>query len=153
MTKVKAVGLAVVAAAGALLVACGDDNEKALSKSEYLKNVNAICAKFRGQTEATASEIFAADRPPTQEEFGKFVDAVVAIAKKERSEFRELPRPEGDQETIEKIIDAQDKGLARFKRAKTDRAVFKAIALEETEDPFKRADRLAASYGLDKCAG
>lgn len=68
--------------------ACGGDDD-GLSKSEYLRRGNAICAKIN----------------PTVPDLPNI--------KNQLAQLRDLPAPEGDEEDVERIFDAADEALRR----------------------------------------
>ena len=134
--------LAATLAAG-VIAGCGGDDPKPLSKAEYLKRGNAICAKGQKAVRAEAEKL---GDSPSNAEIKKFgTDVFVPRTEDQIEELRDLEPPKGDKETVEKIYDTAQDALDKVK---DDPGV-----LTRTDDPFSEANELARNYGLTTCAG
>ena len=141
MRKYGCATVVVLLAAGA---AAGCGGEEALTKSEFLKQGNAICAKGGKQIDAAAEKTFSKGEP-SKKEITKFAeeDAIPNIDK-QVSDLRELEPPKDDKDKVKKILDSADDAL---KKVKDDPAIFAA-----GKDPFADTNKLALDYGLKRCA-
>lgn len=141
MRKYGCASVVVLLAAGA---AAGCGGEEALTKSEFLKQGNAICAKGTKKIEAAAKKTFAKGEP-SKKEITKFAeDEAIPAVEKQVSDLRELEPPKDDKDKVKKIVDSADGALSK---AKDDPAI-----LASDKDPFAEANKLASDYGLKKCA-
>ena len=131
----------------ALLVtgaAAGCGGEEALTKSEFLKEGNAICAKGSKEIEAAAEKAFG-KKEPSKKAITKFAeDEAIPSVEDQVSGIRDLKPPKADEEKVKKILDAVDEALSK---AKDDPSIFAS-----GKDPFADANKQSAAYGLTKCA-
>lgn len=129
---------------GAVLGGCGGDDDKALSKAEFLKQGNAICDKGNKKLSAAAEEAFGKKSQPTKQDIAKFAEEeAIPAVESQLSDLRALEPPKADKAEVDKILATAD---AALKKAKADPAVFAG------SDPFEEANRMAGDYGLEKCA-
>ena len=143
-------GLTSIVALGAafVLAACGGEDR--LSREEFQKQGNAICAKYDKQIDAVAT-------PSSIEEVSGYVDKVVPLVEKEISEMKALKPPEEDQESFDRMIAkgeetkeaGEELGAAAEKR---DEAAVQR-ALQKGQAAGNESDRLAGELGLDDCQG
>ena len=139
----RSVALALVLA----LVGCG--GEERLSKREYLRQADAICAKYERR-------LVAIPEPRTLREVPSFIDRGLPLATEERAELEELRPPEAEEAEIERLLAQVDETIEELERlrdaaAARDRAAAQAAAAR-LEESSGRAARLARSYGLEECA-
>lgn len=147
--------LAASLAAGSLLAACGGDDDddgnggEALSKAEYIRQGDAICAEGDREIEQAAEEQFGgSEDQPTEEEIGEFAqEEVLPNLQDQIDRLRELPAPEGDEEEVEAIYDAADEGIQQLEEAGPEGFV------EQGDEAFEEANRLAGEYGFQNCGG
>jgi hypothetical protein len=137
--------------AAALLAGCGggDDSsststQAALSKSEFLKQGNAICAKGNQATNKIANQTFTQNQQPTQAQLQQFTTQVTPIIQGEIDGIKALGAPAGDEQQVNAILDDAQSALDK---AKQDPSVF------ANGDPFKKANQEAKAYGLTACGG
>ena len=135
----------MVAGAGA---GCGDDDEEALSKAEYIKQGDAICKKAGADLEKEVEDMFpdlGPNEEPTEEQLTTFVDdAFKPNADGQLDDLRDLPPPEGDEDTLNGIYDGFEEAVATVEDDPT-------ILLEE-DDPFEAPSQEAADYGFKDCS-
>lgn len=148
-----AIGLLAVVALGGVAAACGNDSgESALSKPDYLRKANAICVELNRERERVAAKHFpSTEEPPTVEQLQAFAEEFSATNRDKIGELRALSAPEGDETEVDAIYDAADRVSEGLTRVATD----EDLALETLEGDVpgaEQADRLAAEYGLTKCA-
>jgi hypothetical protein len=144
--------LGTALAAALLLAACGDDDDGgdddgavALSKEEYLAEGDRICARGTELMAQEALERFEGEQPSRQEaeDFGQ--EVVVPTLTDQLGQLRDLPAPEGDQETVDQIYDGVDEGIDALE---SDPGVF---VEPNTGGAFDDANRLAQAYGFTQC--
>jgi hypothetical protein len=144
----------------ALLVAagCDDDDDdsgsttttSSLTKSEYIREANRICKKQDAKIERASQQFFADapndEEPPPQEvaQFGK--KTVFPAIQDEIDRIEALGAPEGDEEEVQKMLDAAKSGLAKLE-AHPNQLEKGGIA-----SSFEEFQKLASAYGLDECA-
>lgn len=143
-------GLALLAlfAAG-----CGGDDEEALSKPEYVKQGNAICAKFNKDIEADTEKAFAgieSEKDLTADVARTFFEGALPKFNAAIDDLKELKAPEGDEETVDKIYEAGEKEADQISDAMEDDAKVKALVTSESVTP--EFEKLSKDYGLDTCA-
>ena len=135
------VGLAPVAA-------CGED-EKPLSKSEYLERARTICREGNQELAQATQEEFKdvkQGEKPTPEQLERYArDVVVPMVRKQVASLRDLPGPEGAADQVDEIYDAFERALARIEK---DPALLTGSPNLEI---FKEADELSKKYGFPVC--
>jgi hypothetical protein len=144
--------LAAVLVVGLTLSACGGDDDSsstattatALSKSEFLKQGNAICATGNKAIDQAASKAFTQGQKPTQAQVEQFTAQITPIIQGEIDGIRALGAPAGEEQQVNAILDDAQSALDE---AKQDPSVFL------NGDPFKKANQESKAYGLTACAG
>ena len=136
----------LVAALG--LGACGGDDERPLTKAEYIERGSAICTEGSQKIEAGAKATFSQQGSiPPVEEIRQFADEIVApTIENEVERLRELGPPEADEERIEDILQAGSDGVDTVREDAT-------ILLSRTDDGFNTYRELSSAYGLQNCGG
>ena len=148
LKKAAVLTLVAVAFAG-----CGDDDDngsgggESLSKAEYIKRGDRICREGdREIARATEEKFGGRTEDPPDEEVADFVlDEVIPNIEGQISDLRDLPAPEGDEDTVNAIYDEADKSIDAVKDDPE-----KAVA-EGAENPFAEANKLARDYGFEHC--
>jgi hypothetical protein len=126
------------------LAGCGGGSDDRLTKDEFLKQGNAICAKGDKQIETAAGKAFATPDNPTKAEVVTFAKTVVLpTVQDEVDELRALSPPKEDEARIDEILDKAQAALDKL-RANP--------ALLVSDTGFEEANRLAGAYGLTACA-
>ena len=139
LTYLGAVGAALLA------IGCGgdDDGGSSISKQEFLKQGNEICAKGNQELDQAANETFSGG-PPSEEEVVTFVDdELLPNVEGQVSDLRDLGAPEGDEDEVNAILDAADQAIEAI--GDDPAAAFRG------DDPFAEANQLARDYGLVAC--
>jgi hypothetical protein len=141
--------VAVVLATSAFAAAgCGGSDDKGssgletsdLSKSEWIAQADQICAESDDGIEQKAGQFFKGR--PTPETQAQFVQqTVVPGIESANDQIRELGAPEGDEEQVQAMLDAADRGLAKVK---ADPSALEKGALDE-------GSTLSRQYGLKVC--
>ena len=134
-----------------LVAGCGGGGVSGdgLTREEYAKQADAICAKYKRQTDAL-------DRPATLEDLANVADDVIPILKKARDELRELKPPANEQTAASSWLDQfeviiSDVEKIRDKAKENDSAGVQKLAQPALEHN-KRANDLATQLGMTTCA-
>jgi hypothetical protein len=150
--------LAAVAAL-ALIAGCGggsdssgstDATTSSLTKAQFLKQGNAICAKGNKEIEEGFEEFgkehhFSKKNQPSQAELEEAAEEVlIPNIRREIDDIRALGAPSGEEAEVEAVLAAAEKGLEKGEEDP-------GAMIEEGEGPFKEANKLAREYGLVKC--
>jgi hypothetical protein len=152
--------LAALAAISMIVAGCGGSDDStdstagsdssALTKAEFLKQGNAICAK--GEKELNEEfekfaeeENLSENKPPTEAQLTKASEEFfLPIIKEQVEGIRELSPPAGEEQQVDKLLTAAEEGI---EKAEED----PASLANEKEDPFAEANEMANKYGLTKC--
>ena len=133
-----------------LLAGCGGNGGGGtLTRDEYAAQADAICAKYKKQTDAL-------DRPATLPDLADVADDVIRILAKARGELRDLRPPAGEQATASSWLDQFDVVISdvekiRDKARAKDSAAVRQLA-EPALDHNNRANELAKQLGMKTCA-
>jgi hypothetical protein len=139
--------------AASILAGCGGGSSSStssepLSKSEFLAQGNAVCAKGGKEIQAAGQKLFSQSKAPSQAAQEKFVtDTLIPNIQSQIDGIEALPAPSGDEDQVKAITDAAQSALDK---AKADPSVLTDQG--GGSDPFAQANKLAKSYGLDQCA-
>jgi hypothetical protein len=136
-----------------LVVGCGGGSSSSgesgsLSKSELIKQGDAICKKGEEELEAEANE-FAQDHgldtnKPTKAQQEEVIQKVVAPAiQKQAEELRQLGIPSGEEGAVEEILDSLEKGTKELEE--------EPGKLLQGTNPVAKASNLAKQYGFSNC--
>jgi hypothetical protein len=112
------------------------------------KKAEAACKKGEEEIQkdfATFGKEHENIKKPSEADYAELVDDVlVENAEQEVEEIRALGTPEGDEEKVEAMLEAREKGI---ESAQDDP---KAV-VRGGEDIFAEASKLAKEYGLEEC--
>jgi len=147
--KRKMAGLALLAAT-ALAAGCGGDEEEALSKAEYLKQGNKICADFNEDVQKDAQEAFAGLQTAddlTPEKAQEFFDTALPKFEAAIDDLDALGAPEGDEGTVQAIVDAGRNDAQKIEDAEGEEIT--GFVTQESATPD--FDKKAEDYGLEEC--
>lgn len=155
--------LAGVLAAVLILVGCGgggsddststssDSSTAALSKAEFIKKADAICTAGGKRTQEefaayTKEKKLTGKQEPTPAQLTEVSDEIqVPALKRQAEEIRALGAPTGEEDQVNKLVDAIDEGIENVEAADPKEALASLSTL------FAEADKLAAAYGLKVC--
>ena len=144
-------GLLMLVVAGALLVVAGcggsgsGSSEPRLTKAEFLREGNAICAKGTRKIDHVGLTFFKTPGRPTAQETIAFATRVaVPTAQSEVDQLRTLRPPADDEATVKSLL---DKTQAAVTRVRVD------PSLLGRPNGSDEANALARAYGLSACAG
>lgn len=136
--------------------ACGDgsssagptDEDSSPTRSAYLEQANGICSTLSDELEALAEEEFGdPTKPPSEAARRSYLDQAQALTERRSTELRELERPPGDVQQLDRIYDALDRSNRELAKRPVD------APGGEPPEAVLRFQRLAREYGLDACAG
>jgi hypothetical protein len=145
--RLSAAVAAVLATSAIAAAGCGgngdDDSGLAtsdLSKSEWITQADRICAESDQGIEQKAGQFFKGR--PTPETQAQFVQQVVVPGiESSNNQIRELGAPDGDEDQVQAMLDAANRGLATVK---ADPSALEKGALDQ-------GSALAKQYGLKVC--
>jgi hypothetical protein len=126
----------------------GDGGGSSISKAEFIKKADAICAKG-SETANEEAEEFAEDNNvdtenPTPEQLEEVVSDVVAPnIQIEAEEIAALGAPQGDEAEVEAIVNSVEEAVSALEGDPSK--------VGEGESPLAEATKLAKSYGLKNC--
>jgi hypothetical protein len=138
-----ALAFAIVLAA----VGCGGSGR--LSKRDYAKQADAICAKYNAKLRAI-------DRPRRIAELPQYVDRALPVARRGTDELRSLEAPKDEERTAREWLDQNHVVVAAMERLReaakrNDRGGIE-VALSEGNAANRAANQLARKLGLRVCA-
>jgi hypothetical protein len=149
----RAVSLLLAVAAVALVAGGCGSKGKRLSKAEFVKRANAICAKYEQRVQSRMAGITAGD----EKQLASSIEKVLPVIREGNDELRSLKPPEGLQGHYDRwmrIADAEVAAASKLHDAlrKSDRKAIQAAFAElQTKDVDQ--DRLARQeLGLNGCA-
>jgi hypothetical protein len=128
----------------------GDSSSASLTKAEFLKQGNAICAKGNDEIEARFEAFgkehhLSQSKQLTEAELAEASETIlIPTVRKQVDGIRALGAPSGEEQEVEKVLDAADEALEKAEENP------KLLAAQNA-GPFARANKLAREYGLVKC--
>jgi hypothetical protein len=131
----------------------GEISTSSLSKAEFIKRADAICAKGQQQVERnfgayakkTNLNVQQVTKNPTKQQVDGLVHSVLLPAiKQEVTQIRALGAPRGDEDKIEAMLAAVEEGIETAED-------LPRTVLEKTDVAFGVSSRLAKEYGLVAC--
>lgn len=137
--------LVLALACGLIAAGCGgddDDGGDALSKEEFIAQGNEVCTA--GNAELQAAGETAGSGGPGTPQFDAFVtDTLVPNVQGQIDDLRALGIPEGDEDTVNGILDDAEAALADIE---ADPSVL------AQGNPFADVNQRLSDYGLTECA-
>ena len=136
------VGLAVLVAL--LVVGCGGGGGETVSKSDFVRQGNAVCGKWQQARGTRFREINSKFKPPVTQ--AKREEAILFVLEPYEDAIeglKELDPPAGEEEKVEEIIGSMEDG---FNQAKANPGT-----LISSSAPFSKANKLTEEYGLKEC--
>ena len=133
-------GVLIVSGIG-VMTACGSDAKEAISKSDFITQANALCAKT--QDAIAAGETALGDEPTEEQVTGYIADIGNEILAANKS-IRALGLPDGDEALLNGILDETD-AIANSIVADP------ASVLSADDNPFAAPNERFTAYGLTVC--
>jgi hypothetical protein len=156
--RIAELSLAGLAVTAMLAAGCGDDDDgdggsssQTLSKQEWIRQADQICAKANREREQQSRKFFGGapagqEAPPAQiEKFGEQV--VYPSLQKQIDDLKALPPPDQDADQATAIVDAAQQGLDELEQNPEE------LAKGGASTAFEKTEKLAGDFGLDECAG
>jgi hypothetical protein len=149
------IALLVAVAAIAMIVAgCGGSSDSSestssLTKAQFVKQGNAICAKGNKEIqegfEEFEKEVGSQNKQPTKAQLTEAIETIVLPAVRQQVEgVKALGAPSGEEAEVEAITDSAEEAVEKGEEDP-------AALTTEKADPFAKANKLAREYGLTTC--
>ncbi len=146
--------LTAALAFAAVAAGCGgnddSDNTASLTKAQFLKQGNAICAAGNKEIEEEF-EAFNEDghldenQEPSDAEAEEIANTIlIPSVSKQIDELRELGAPEGEEEKVDEILDAAEEALEEVEDDPES-------VVTEGNGPFTDVNKMTREYGLTTC--
>ncbi len=145
--------LASLAALAILVAGCGgggdsSESTSSLTKAEFVKQGNAVCAKGNEEIQEGFEEFekeHSSQKQPTKAQLTEAIETIVLPAVRQQVEgVKDLGAPSGEEAKVEAITDAAEEAVEKGEEDP-------AALTTEKADPFAKANELANEYGLTKC--
>jgi hypothetical protein len=122
---------------------CGGGGEDSLTKAEFTRKANTICAKWQQARGARYSAAQSKYVPlNSRENKKKAIIFVLSPYEAAIDGVGELSPPSGEEETVETLVNTMEEAMAQVKKE----------PLIATKKPvFEKSNKLVESYGLDEC--
>jgi hypothetical protein len=118
----------------------------ALSKSEFLAQGNAICAKGNKAINQAVQQQFGNSQPSSSQISQFATQTAIPNIQAQLTALGALTPPAADADQVQAIIDAAQQGLDKVKSDPS-------LLTQQNNTAFADANKLASAYGLDQCAG
>ncbi len=146
--------LAGVMAIAIVAAGCGSSSDDStevvvLSKTEFIEQGDAICAKGSKQIEDEADEFaeendIDIDNPSKGDQEEVIVAVVAPSLQTQADELSELGAPDGEEDKAEAMIAALESGAEELEDEP-------GVLLENEADPLGEANKLANEFGFKEC--
>jgi hypothetical protein len=137
--------LAATVAAGALLIACGGDDDE-LTKAQLIEQADAICKRGNEEINDAANKAFPGNRQPSEAEATKFAEeTLIPNVQNQIDEVRDLNPPSADEAQVTAFLDEAQQALDRVEDDPT-------ILFGGGQSPFARANQMGQDYGFKECS-
>jgi hypothetical protein len=133
-----------------LLTACGGGGGgKALTREQYAAKADAICGKYKKQTDALA-------RPANLADLGKVADQVIPILEGARNDLRKLKPPANEETTANAWLDQFDVIIGDVEKIRDKANDNDTGAVQDLAGPAlahnQQANKLARQLGMTVCS-
>jgi hypothetical protein len=143
-------GLSIAALLAASLAAAGcgsSSDDDAPTKAQFIKQADAICKKAHDRFGKAFQQDFGSNPQPSQAQLNKFAESTLAPGVQgEIDDIRDLESPSADQDQVDAILDAEQKGVDKIK---ANPAI---LSPSVKEDPLSKGQHLAKDYGMKECS-
>jgi hypothetical protein len=148
--------LAALAALALIVAGCGGGSDStestsSLTKAEFVKKGNTLCAKGSKEIEEGFEKFgkehgFSKEKEPSKAELEEAVETVlIPKIRKEIESIRALGTPAEEGAEAEAVLDAAEEALEKGEEDPN------LMLKEESAGPFAKANELAREFGLSKC--
>jgi len=146
MRALKAGACAALLTGAVFVAGCGGGDDE-LTKAEFLKQGNAICAKGNKEIDQSAKQVFTTKQEPSKEQLNKFAeDTLIPSVQGQIDDLRDLNPPSDLDDQVSTLL---DDAQAALDKGKDD----PSILTSEKQDPFKAVNQTAEKLGLKACGG
>jgi hypothetical protein len=141
--------IGAVMAFAAIAAGCGSsdsttDSTASITKAEFLKQGNAICAAGNKEINAGFEEALPKGKQPSKAELSEAMETVlIPSVSKQVEEIRALGAPEGEEEAVEQFLAGAEEELEKGEEEPASLA---------TEASFHKTSQEAKAIGLVRCA-
>lgn len=146
-----ALALVPLMAVAVVSIGCGGDSgsesttaggETALTKEEWIARADAICAPGQQKISQAVNDLYRGPTP-SQADLDQYAkDVLAATVQGDIDKIGQLPVPQGNEEQIDRILQAARDGVDQLEAEGLDRS---------GGGPFIEANLLAQHYGLKTC--
>ncbi len=130
---------------------CGgddDDSSSGTTKSEFIKQADAICKDFNAQIQKSVEGL---PEDTSQSDVAQFtLDTAVPLFRDQVDKLRDLVAPAADAEQVEQLWDDLGTGTDQLEQKLKDDP---KGAFSEDYDPFEDVNKALNEYGLNECGG
>ncbi|HYJ23252.1 MAG TPA: hypothetical protein VEW07_14670 [Solirubrobacterales bacterium] len=148
--------LAGVMAIAIVAAGCGSSSDDStdtvvvLTKTEFIEQGDAICAKGSKQIEAEAEEFAEdnnvdTDNPKKEDQEGVITTVIAPALQTQADELSALGAPEGEEETTAAIIEALEEGAQELEENPA------SLLESDGAGPLDKANELANKFGFKEC--
>ena len=136
-------GLCLATTAAVVLAGCGGDDDT-LTKSQFIKQADAICKQGNKRIEAQAEDTLPANEPPSKAQLTTFAtETLIPDIQRQVDEVRELNEPSEDEDQVNAFLDSAQSELDKGEED----------PLYITSDKsFAKTNRLGKQYGFKVCS-
>jgi hypothetical protein len=141
--------IGAVMAFAAIAAGCGSsdsttDSTASLTKAEFLKQGNAICAAGNEEINAGFNKFLPKGKQPSKAELDEAMETVlIPSISKQVEEIRALGAPEGEEEAVEDFLAGAEEELEKGEEEPASLA---------TNASFSKTNREGKAIGLTSCA-
>jgi hypothetical protein len=143
---VSVIGVLVVLAIG---VGCGGGDDDSLSKADFVKQADEICARKEAEKnkklEASFQQLGKEGKSGKQAEEELVTDAALPPISEMTEELKDLGAPSGEEDQADAMVEAFE---AEIEKIEDD----PASVINETGGEFAKANQLAKQMGLKVCS-
>jgi hypothetical protein len=150
-TAVGVLAIALIAAGCGSSSDNSTDSTASLTKAEFLKQGNAICATGNKQIEAGFESFgkenhLSENKQPTEAQAAEVAETVLIPAVNTQIEgIRALGAPSGDEDQVNAILEAAEEAVEKTEEDPG------ALLSSNSENAFAKANKLSSEYGLTTC--
>lgn len=143
-------GLRIWSVAACLLMlafaGCGGSDDEEITKAEFIDRADAICKENTEERSAAATAFIEEHKgePPKSAAEEVVLEVALPAVQEELDGLSDLPKPAGEEERIEAILVALERGIERVE-ADPEKATQRSLGW------FREFETLAIEYGFDEC--
>jgi hypothetical protein len=146
MTRRISIAMISLTLVGAMTAGVAAADQASLSKPDYIKAADDICAQSTQLIDELGEQHFgdlAADQEPTADQIAAYLEDIQPIWEQELNSLRGLPKPTVGAKKVKTLLKLLEKAF--------DKVADDPSLLLSDDDPFAKPDRLAVKYGFKVC--